>query len=295
MKKTILTSIFLSLLSIFCINIFAQNPSKHYDKGLKLYAANEYSKATKEFEAAFKATNDFQSLYFAGLSAYANQDFVKSAELLSNCVDAYYYADGDVFLKLSECYIKNGDTINAKITIENAFRNYPLNQDIIISLTNLYNTNKFSKDELFSLLEEVGHNYPDSAPICYVEGNIYEEFGDCEKAIMAYEKANKIDSTYVFGFIGLGIMHYKQAVEIQSKASNEKDILRYNALVEDFESTLQKAISPFEKAFAISNDNNIKLSIAEYLKNIYSVFKEQNEQYMMRYEQYSKIVANGHI
>ena len=64
-------------------------------------------------------------------------------------------------------------------------------------------------------------------------------------------------------------------------------------LIEEFEAALMNAIEPFEKAFNITKDNQIKVSIAEYLKNIYYRFRDKGTQYEEGYNKYSTIVENG--
>ena len=63
------------------------------------------------------------------------------------------------------------------------------------------------------------------------------------------------------------------------------------AIVNDFEKSLKGCIEPFEKAFSISKDENVKRSIAEYLKNAYYRFRDQDAKYKQGYEKYSNIAA----
>ena len=55
------------------------------------------------------------------------------------------------------------------------------------------------------------------------------------------------------------------------------------------------ALEPFEKAFAISKDDTIKVSIAEYLKNIYYRFSTKGGEYEAGYNKYNQIVKTGQI
>ena len=87
-------------------------------------------------------------------------------------------------------------------------------------------------------------------------------------------------------------MFYKQAEEFVEKAQNEMDDAKYMALVQQFEKALKGCIEPFEKAFNITKDENIKSSIAEYLKNAYYRFRDEDAKYMAGYEKYNKILGN---
>ena len=106
--------------------------------------------------------------------------------------------------------------------------------------------------------------------------------------------SNEINPEYEFGLIGIGIMYYDRALELQEEAQNEFDDDKYNALVAQFESSLKSAIEPFEQAFAITKDQNIKVSIAEYLKNIYYRFStDPDPKYLEGYKKYDAIVSSG--
>ena len=53
---------------------------------------------------------------------------------------------------------------------------------------------------------------------------------------------------------------------------------------------LKKCIEPFEKAFELTSDESVKSSIAEYLKNTYFRFRDQDEKYMAGFEKYNNLV-----
>ena len=57
-----------------------------------------------------------------------------------------------------------------------------------------------------------------------MEGNVLNQFGDTENAIAAYERAGIIDPSYEFGYIGLGLLFYNQALALQEECKKEKMI-----------------------------------------------------------------------
>ena len=146
-------------------------------------------------------------------------------------------------------------------------------------------------DRLFTLLDNAKANEPNNASLYYVEGNIYKETGDEEKAIESYRKCADINPEYEYGYIGEGILLYNRAVDIQEKAQSEMDDTKYAALVTDFEKALKGCIEPFEKAFEITKDNEVKTSIAEYLKNACYRFREEGQDYADKYQKYYDVVA----
>ena len=76
----------------------------------------------------------------------------------------------------------------------------------------------------------------------------------------------------------------------EKEAQNEVDDTKYMALVQKFETALKSCIDPFEKAFNMTKDESIKSSIAEYLKNTFYRFREEDPKYQAGYEKYSKLL-----
>ena len=62
-------------------------------------------------------------------------------------------------------------------------------------------------------------------------------------------------------------------------------------LVKEFETALKSCIGPFEKAFELSNDDVVKASVAEYLKNACYRFISEGGEYSAKYDKYSAFVA----
>jgi tetratricopeptide (TPR) repeat protein len=106
-------------------------------------------------------------------------------------------------------------------------------------------------------------------------------------------KCADINPDYEFGYIGAGILYYELAVELSEQASNEFDDKKYNALVEQFEKALLDALQPFEKAYQTTKDDNLKVSIAEYLKNIYYRNISKGAEYEEAYNKYNEVVKTG--
>lgn len=274
--------------------------SKYLDAGMTKYMLGDIKAANKYFIAASEASLteplnvvDTTATYNAGFTSWSLQDYATAAEYFQKCIDASYFEDGEVYAKLSDCYSKMGDAEKAKNTLEDGFKAFPQSQSILIGLINFYIESGDDTDRLFALLDEAKKNEPNNASLYYVEGNIHNQLGDTDAAIAAYEEANKVDPNYEFGFIGIGIMYYNQALDLQTKAQEELDDEKYMALVAQFETALKNAIEPFEKAYEVSKDNSIKVNVAEYLKNIYYRFSSENADYKAKYERYAEVVSTG--
>ena len=222
------------------------------------------------------------------------QDYNRAQNFFEKCLaNNYYYEGGEVFAKLGDVYAKLGDKEKGRDILEQGFTKFPQSQSILIGLINYYMESGQNTDRLFSLINEAKKNEPDNASLYYVEGNIYKELGQNDNAIASYYKCADINPNYEFGYIGAGILYYNLALEYQEKAQNELDDKKYEALVEQFNASLKSALDPFEKAYNLSKDNELRVNVAEYLKNIYYRFSSDSDEFMAGYKKYDEVVKTG--
>ena len=275
--------------------------SKYIDDGMNCYQFGDLAKASQLFEKAANVSAiaplskvDTTALYNAGYTAWAGKDYERAKNFFEKCLDAnYYYEGGEVFAKLGDVYTNLGDAKKGAETLEQGFVKFPQSQSILIGLINYYMTSGENTDRLFSLIDEAKKNEPNNASLYYVEGNIYKELKNIEKAVESYYKCAEINPEYEFGYIGAGILYYDLAIELQEKAGNELDDKKYNELVGQLEQALKNALDPFEKAYAVSKDDQLKVSVAEYLKNIYYRFYSNGPEYEAGYKKYDEVVKSG--
>ena len=285
---------------------------KYLDEGMTSYMLGDLADASTLFEkaAATAATAplckvDTTSLYNAGFTAWMVQDYERAKEFFEQCIsNGYYHEDGDAYAKLADVYGKLGNKAKTVEVLEKGFTQFPQSQSILIGLINYYLENNENPGRLFELISMAKQNEPNNASLYYVEGNIYNELRQAEKnedksdeyiakAVAAYDACEGVNPEYEFGHIGKGVMFYNIAIELQEKAANELDDKKYMSLVEKFEAALMNALEPFEKAYAVSKDNNLRVNIAEYLKNIYYRFSTKGAEYENGYNKYSEIVKTG--
>ena len=286
---------------------------KYVSDAFNSYQFGDLAGASVLFEKAAKAAAteplnkvDTTAVYNAGFTAWMVQDYERAKSFFLECLEVpYYHEDGEVYSKLADVYSKLGDKAMSVETLEKGFSQFPQSQSILIGLINYYLENNENPERLFELITVAKQNEPNNASLYYVEGNIYNELRQATKddeakaaeylakAVEAYDACEGVNPAYEFGHIGKGVMFYNYAIEIQEKANNEWDDRKYAVLVEQFEAALMNALQPFEKAFEVSADNNLKVSIAEYLKNIYYRFVSKGDEYEAGYNKYAEIVRNG--
>lgn len=265
---------------------------KYVSEAFNKYTFGDVATASRLFEKAADVEAlaplskiDTSVIYNAGFTAMAAKDNERALKFFKRCYDlGYYYEGGEVFARLAEV-----DTLNTKKYLEEGFSKFPQSQSILIGLINYYLKNNEDTETLFGLLDKAKANEPNNASLFYVEGNIRAQLGQIDKAVVAYEECAKINPEYEYGFIGEGTMFYNRAIELQTKAQEEIDDAKYMALVKEFEESLKSCIAPFEKAFEITKDANIKAGIASYLKNAFYRFREESAENQTKYEKYAEI------
>lgn len=272
---------------------------KYIDEAYNAYNFQKFADASDLFEKAFDASNtapysvlDTNTLFNAAFTAHAAEDWNRAKSLFERCVDLGYYGEGgETYAKLANIAEKLGDKEAQKSYLEKGFAAAPEGQSILVGLINFYIDNNEDTGKLFELLDLAKNNEPNNASLYYVEGNIRLKLGDTENAAKAYEKCAEINPSYEYGYIGEGIMFYDKAADIQEAAQNEFDDAKYLALVADFEKSLKACIEPFEKAFELTQDDAVKVGIAEYLKNACFRFRETDEALLEKYNKYNDFVA----
>ena len=271
---------------------------RYFNDGMNQYSLGDYKKAgeliVKAAAASETAPNsvvDTTALYNAGYIYWASKDFETAKNLFEKCLaNNYYYENGEVYAKLGDIYFNLGDKAKGVETLETGFVKFPQSQSILIGLINYYLESGENTDRLFELIGQAKQNEPNNVSLYYVEGNIHKQLGDFDKALAAYKECATVDPNYDFGYHGQGALLYDKAVELSEKAQNELDDAKYQALVKEYEQVLLDAIEPFEKAFEVSQNIQVKLNAAEYLKNIYYRFSSVEDKYMEGYKKYNEYV-----
>lgn len=269
----------------------------YHNTGLYYYMAGDKVKAEEYFEKAYNSTEneilnrvDTIAVYYAGLMARDNGNTDKAISLFQKDLDAGYFAKGEVYAAIADLYRAKGDMEKYKDYLEKGFAAFPENQQILVGLINYNLDTGGDSGRLFELIHQAQENEPGNASLYYVEGDINKKLGNKEAALELFQKSYDIDNSYIFGIVNKGIMFYEEALEYQDKANAELDDTKYNALIEEVNNSLKKAIEPFEKSYELAkNDPELQVAIAEYLKNIYFRFRTQSDEYMAQYEKYNEI------
>ena len=220
-------------------------------------------------------------------------DSERAIKYFSKSIEIGNDQNGDVYSPLAESYKQAGDTLKAKEILAEGFTKYPTNQGILVSLINLYLESKDDPSKVLSLIKVAQQNEPTNASLIYAEGNVYKNLGKFDEAIAAYKKAEEVDPNYLFAPFSLGATYYEQAFELQQQAAQEMDDAKYAELNNKLEECLEASIVPLERAFNLTEDKDIRMAVAEYLKNVFFRFREKNADYKASYDKYVKYIEDN--
>ena len=271
---------------------------KYFTDGMNQYSLGNHKlagellgKAAAASEVAPSPALDTTALYNAGYIYWASKDYETAKTYFEKCLaNNYYYDNGEVYAKLGDVFFKLEDKAKGVETLETGFVKFPQSQSILIGLINYYLESGENTNRLFDLIGVAKRNEPNNVSLYYVEGNIHKQLGNFDQALASYKECAVVDPNYDFGYHGQGALYYDKAVELSEKASQEMDDRKYEALVKEYESALLNAIEPFEKAFEVTANDQVKLNCAEYLKNIYYRFSSVEDKYMEGYKKYNDYV-----
>ncbi len=274
----------------------------YLNDAMAAYTLGNIDNASRLFEASLKATdnpvvNSVDSLvtYYTAITYNMKGDTEKAKLYFNKCNEIGYYQDGAVYSSLAEIEKTNGNIEGAKELLNTGFQKFPNSQSILISLINIYIESKDDPNKVLQLIRSAQKNEPNNASLIYAEGNLYKELGDIDNAVKCYYRSTEVDPSYIYGIYAVGNTYYDLAIAAQTKrdALPINDVKGYEECMKEFEDNLLKAIDPFEKAFNLSQDKEIKFAVAEGLKQIYFRFRDRSEEYMNSYKKYNEFVETN--
>ena len=268
------------------------------------YALGNYEVAAENFENSLSCVDnpvinkvDTMMVYNTGLMYNAIGDNDKAKEYYTQCIDLGYDANGEISSSLAAILMAEGDTEGAKACLNAAFQKYPASQSVLVALINLYIESNDDPQKILDLIHAAQANEPTNPTLVYAEGNVYFNTGDFEKAIEYYNRSYEMDSTYVYGIYAVGNAYFEMAVDVQDEMEklDLRDEEGYEKLLAEFEQDLMNAIDPLETAFAMTDDQDVKIASASALKQIYFRFRDKDPKYADGYAKYEAFLKESGI
>ena len=270
--------------------------SHYISEAMSANSIGNYALSSKNFGNSIRCgehptVNKFDTLivFYTGLTAFYAQEHERSVNYIQRALQLGYAQDGAAYSFLAESYKALGQADKVESILAEGFTKFPSNQGILVSLINMYMENDEDPAKLMDYIHKAQENEPNNESLYYAEGNVWKKLNNIEKAIEFYQKSIEINPNYLYGYFSIGATYYEVAVDVQNAASDEMDDRKYNALIDEMDKLLMKAIEPLEKSFSITNDADIQVDIANYLKFIYYRLQGKDEAYTPLYEKYRDV------
>lgn len=276
---------------------------KFVNDAMSYYTLGDVEKAAFYFEESLPCSEnpvvnavDSMIVYYTGVAYNAIGNKEKAKKYFDECIAIGYDQNGDVASALAEIAKSEGNTDLAKQYLNDAFAKYPASQSVLVSLINLYMETNDDPQKILDLIKSAQKNEPGNASLIYAEGNVYKGLGDIDNAIKCYYRSTEVDPNYVYGIYSVGNTYFDEAIAIQDKmnALDINDVEGYDALQKEFEKCLEMSIEPFEKAFNMTEDKDVKIAVASALKQVFFRFRTRDAKYAEGYEKYNNyLTAEG--
>lgn len=276
---------------------------KFVNDAMSYYTLGDVEKAAFYFEESLPCSEnpvvnavDSMIVYYTGVAYNAIGNKEKAKKYFDECLSIGYDQKGDVASALADIAKSEGNTDLAKQYLNDAFAKYPASQSVLVSLINLYMETNDDPQKILDLIKAAQANEPGNASLIYAEGNVYKGLGDIDNAIKCYYRSTEVDPNYVYGIYSVGNTYFDEAIAIQDKmnALDINDVEGYDALQKEFEKYLEMSIEPFEKAFNMTEDKDVKVAVASALKQVFFRFRTRDAKYAEGYEKYNDyLTAEG--
>ena len=246
-------------------------------KGISYYNTTSFDLAASSFDLAAEVARTFDivdtmAVYNAAL-CYEKADMTDMAiERYRDCADIKYQVP-NVFLFISTLYRNSDNDEEALKVLQEARAVYPREQSLIIEELNIYLTNK-DFERAKANLELAAEQDPTNEILWFSLGSVFDNLGNYDEAIIAYQKAIVVKSDYFDANYNLGALYFNKAVlgineanEMWKPRMTRTEAANQKKLEEDSKSMFVTARPYLESAFQVDPTD---LETIRSLKDIYA-------------------------
>ena len=208
-----------------------------------------------------------QYKYYAAIFAVQAQLHEQAIVVLEELKDGDYEAVS-VNQFLYQEYVELKDTVKFVATLQDAIARFPQESWFLQNLINYY---IFSGQEQAAIdyLAQAIEREPNVAQYHHIKGNLDENQGNYEAALVDFDNALKLDPTLADAMAGKGRVYYNQAVKLNEAAAMISDNKEYKKALEEMNEVFRKALPFFEKAHEMAPEDRNYMQI---LKGLYYRF-----------------------
>ena len=246
-------------------------------KGISYYNTTTFDLAASSFDLAAEVARTFDivdtmAVYNSAL-CYEKADMTDMAiERYRDCADIKYQVP-NVFLFISTLYRNSDNDEEALKVLQEARVSYPREQSLIIEELNIYLTNK-DFERAKANLELAAEQDPTNEILWFSLGSVFDNLGNYDEAILAYQNAIGVKSDYFDANYNLGALYFNKAVlgineanEMWKPRMTRTEAANQKKLEEDSKSMFATARPYLESAFQVDPTD---LETIRSLKDIYA-------------------------
>jgi tetratricopeptide (TPR) repeat protein len=262
----------------------------YYNLGVIDYNDKNFKSSAMNFEKSFNVGKTFgridtTAIYNAAVAAGLGNEIPMAKQYYQQVIQLGYQKP-DVYSSLADIYKAEGDTALAVKTVEEGRKLYPGDFNLLVSEINIFlatNEKEKAKQDL-----EIAMEMDKSNPsIFFAVGTIYDQLGDVEKAVDAYEKAIELNPEYFEANYNLGALYVNQAADILDKANDLPldAVAEYDKQKALADQMLQNSLPYLEKSLELMPDDvntmvslkeiYTRLGMTDKLKNIDAKLKDK--------------------
>lgn len=255
-----------------------------YNQGVQEFQNAKYNEAMSAFEQAISVSASYGSIdtlaiFNAGLSAENAKNNAKAIEHYSKVIELNY-PQPLIYSSLANVYLTEKDTTKAFDVIKQGRTKYPQEFALLITETNMYLGSGKTEAAMANLQEAVKTD-PSNPTIHYAVGASYDQMGNKEEAIKAYNKAIELKPDYFEPNYNLGALYVNKAAAILDEANKLKlNDPNYDVMKADADKLLEQSLPYLETATQLdSKDQSTLLALKEIYTRLsmYEKLKEVNQ------------------
>lgn len=257
------------------------------DKGVKAFKVREYREAMISFEFVIKiAENDIFNgpvdtsiIYNAGLAAYNAKNYDKAVKHFITCKEMNY-GGVNLHLLLKNAYVSMNDSASVLQILEEAFKEFPEEKEVLVQLVNYYITANMNNEAL-DFLKIAKEKDPGNASYFFAEGLIFDRTGKVNNARNTYQRSIDLDPEFFTSQYNLGVLIFNQGVKMVEEANKILDNEKYTVAREAANVRFAEALPYLEKSHELNPGD---IQTMETLKLIYYRLKMMDEHTLINEE-----------
>lgn len=245
--------------------------------GITYFNTGVYGRAGELFVTAAEMTQmlgavDTMAIFNSALCFEKAGQNDRAIEQYMMC-GAYGYQVPEVFLFVANIHKMEGDTASALTTLQNARKDFPREQALIIEELNIYlvaGEFERAKENLMLAAEQD----PTNEILWFSLGSVYDNLGLQDEAVGAYAKSLAIKEDYFDANYNLGALYFNKAVQMVNDANDmwkprmsSTEAAKQKELEEGGKAMFSTALPYLERALQVDPDDRETL---RSLRDIYA-------------------------